>query len=165
MKQNSAVTPLDEIDLMILRELQVDSSVSNVELARRVSLSPPATHVRVKRLEQLGIIQRYVAVLDRERLGYDMLCFITVSLQLHQPQATERFQQMVLEMPEVLECHQVTGDYDYLLKVAIRNRDDLRRFLMDHLTPIEGVAQIHTRIVLNETKSTTVLPLNDEIQQ
>jgi DNA-binding Lrp family transcriptional regulator len=161
MKQYSAEVPLDEIDLMILRELQADSSVSNVELARRVNLSPPATHTRVKRLEQIGIIQRYVAVLDREQLGYDMLCFITVSLQLHQPQATKSFQHLVLEMPEVLECYQVTGDYDYILKVAIRNRDDLRRFLMDRLTPIEGVAQIHTRIVLNETKSTTVLPLGE----
>lgn len=161
MKQYSADVSLDEIDLMILRELQVDSSVSNVELARRVNLSPPATHTRVKRLEQIGIIRRYVAVLNREQLGYDMLCFITVSLQLHEPQVTERFQKSVLDMPEVLECHQVTGDYDYILKVAIRNREDLRRFLMDRLTPIEGVAQIHTRIVLNETKSTTVLPLEE----
>lgn len=161
MKQSSAESPPDEKDLMILRELQVDSSVSNVELARRVDLSPPATHTRVKRLEQIGIIQRYVAVLNREQLGYDMLCFITVSLQLHQPRATESFQSLVMEMPEVLECHQVTGDYDYLLKVAIRNRDELRRFLMDRLTPIEGVGQIHTRIVLNETKSTTVLPLDE----
>ncbi len=161
MKQYSADVSLDDIDLMILRELQADSSVSNVELARRVNLSPPATHTRVKRLEQIGIIRRYVAVLNREQLGYDMLCFITVSLQLHQPQATDRFQKAVQDMSEVLECHQVTGDYDYILKVAIRNREDLRRFLMDRLTPIEGVAQIHTRIVLNETKSTTVLPLDD----
>lgn len=159
MKQNSDDISLDELDIEILRHLQSDSSVSNVELARRVNLSPPATHARVKRLEQIGCIQRYVALLDREKLGYDMVCFITVSLQFHQIEATDHFRQVVAEMPEVLECFQVTGDYDYILKVAIRNRKDLQHFLMDRLTPITGIAQIHTRIVLNEIKSTTVLPL------
>lgn len=162
MKQPfSSDAALDSTDITILRELQADSNVSNVELARRVSLSPPATHNRVKRLEQLGLIQQYVAVLDRERLGYDLLCFITVSLQSHQTSTTGNFRQAVQQMPEVLECYQVTGDYDYILKVAIRNRDDLRRFLMDQLTAIEGVAQIYTRIALDDLKSTTALPLED----
>jgi len=160
VKQYSYEDDLDEVDLAILRELQADSSVSNVELARRVNLSPPATHTRVKRLEQLGYIRQYAALLHREKMGYDMLCFITVSLQIHQPEIVASFREAIGQMPEVLECHHVTGDYDYILKVATRNRQDLQRFLMDKLTPLPNIAHIHTRLVLTEVKSTTVLPLD-----
>ncbi|MDX1991827.1 MAG: Lrp/AsnC family transcriptional regulator [bacterium] len=160
MKEYSYTTELDEIDIAILRELQADGSLSNVELARRVNLSPPATHTRVKQLEQLGYIRSYAALLDREKMGYDMLCFITVSLQIHQPEVVASFREAITHMPEVLECHHVTGDYDYILKVATRNRSDLQRFLMDKLTPLENIAHIHTRLVLSEIKSTTALPLN-----
>lgn len=156
MKQYSE--DLDEQDLAILRALQAEN-LSNVELARRVSLSAPATHARVKRLETLGYIHRTVAVLDRERLGYDLLCFITVTLQMHKPVDVQKFRDTVLAAPEVLECHHVTGDYDYILKVALKGRQDLQRFLMDVLTPISAVARLHTRVVLDEVKSTTELPL------
>lgn len=150
---------LDEIDRNILRELQADSSVSNVELARRVDLSPPATHARVKRLEELGFIRQYAAILDYEQLGFDMICFIFVSLQMHQPTEVDDFRTAMLDLPQVLECHFITGAYDYIVKVAIRSRQDLQAFLMDHLTAIPAVAQIHTHIVLDEVKSTTALPL------
>ena len=159
MKQYSEA--LDEQDLLILRVLQQDSSISNVELARRVSLSPPATHARVRRLKELGFIRDTVALLDREKLGYDMLCFITVSLQMHKPEDVQRFHEMVMKMQEVLECFHVTGDSDYILKVAVRNRRHLQRFLMDKLTPNPCIARIHTRLVLNEIKATTVLPLDE----
>lgn len=158
MKQYSS--ELDGQDMVILRELQRDSSLSNVELARRVSLSPPATHTRVKRLEQLGYIQEYIARLDRDKLGYDMLCFITVSLQTHQPDDVQRFRTVVAEVPEVLECYHVTGDYDYILKIVVQSRAELQQFLMDKLTPIPGIARIHTRLVLTEIKATTALPLD-----
>jgi len=150
---------LDELDRAILNELQTDSSISNVELARRVSLSPPAVHARVKRLEQLGYIRHYVAVLDREKVGFDMLCFIQVSLQVHQTGQVENFRSTVAKMPEVLECHHVTGPFDYLLKVAICNRMDLQRFLMERLTPIPYIANIQTSLVLTEIKTTTALPI------
>lgn len=161
MKQYSS--DLDQQDVTILRELQQDSSISNVELARRVSLSPPATHARVRRLKELGYIREYVALLDREKLGYDMLCFINVSLQMHKPEDVQRFHETVMDMPEVLECYHVTGDSDYILKVAVLNRRHLQRFLMDRLTPNPCIARIHTRLVLDEIKATTVLPLEDEI--
>jgi len=112
-------------------------------------------------LEQLGYIRQYVALIDREKMGYDMLCFITVSLQIHQPEIVQQFREAITRMPEVLECHHVTGDYDYILKVAVRNRQDLQRFLMDVLTPVPNVAHIHTRLVLSEVKSTTELPLTE----
>lgn len=159
MKQYS--DELDAQDLTILRELQA-ANVSNVELARRVNLSAPATHARVKRLEQLGYIQSTRSLLDREKLGFDLLCFITVTLQMHKPDDVQKFRELVVDAPEVLECYHVAGDYDYILKVALRGRQDLQRFLMDVLTPIPAVARIHTRVVLDEVKFSTELPLKGE---
>ncbi len=157
MKEYSS---LDEKDIAILRELQLDSSMSNVELAQRVNLSPPAVHGRIKRLEQEGYIRSYTAQLDREKLDFDMLCFIQVRLQVHQIEAVTNFRECVAQLPEVLECYHMTGSIDYLLKVVIRNRRHLQRFLMESLTPIPGIARIETSIVLTEIKSTTALPLD-----
>lgn len=150
---------LDEVDKRMLRALQLDGRLSNVELARAVHLSPPATHARLRRLEKEGCIRQYAAVLDREKIGYDLLCFIHVSLQMHQLEQVENFREATRQMPEVLECHHITGEYDYLLKVALRNRKDLERFLVDRLTPIAGVGRIHTSLVLTEVKATMALPL------
>jgi Lrp/AsnC family transcriptional regulator, leucine-responsive regulatory protein len=152
---------IDAIDKAILEQLQNDSSLSNVELARRISLSPPAVHARIKRLEELGLIRQYVALLNREKAGYDMLCFIAVTLQLHQMEHINMFREAVHQMPEVLECHFMTGEFDYLLKVAVRSRKDLERFLIDRLTPIPGIARISTSVVLTEIKSTTALSLDE----
>jgi Lrp/AsnC family leucine-responsive transcriptional regulator len=149
----------DKLDQRILDELQKDARISNAELARRVNLSPPATLARVKRLEEKENIQRYVALLDRQRAGYDLLCFVRVSLQLHDLDQVTGFHEAVQKMPEVLECHHVTGDYDYLLKVVAHNTEDLENFLVNRLTPIPGVAQIHTSLVLREVKNSTILPL------
>ena len=150
---------LDEIDLRILGIMQREGRISNAELARQIDLSPPATLGRTKRLEEKGVIRSYAALLDSELVGFDMLCFVHVSLQLHQSQQVEGFERAVRVMPEVLECHHVTGEFDYLLKVAIRNRKDLERFAVERLTPVPGVARIHTSLVLSEVKATTALPL------
>ena len=159
MIKSSPDWTLDELDLKILQTLQTDGRISNVDLAHRVNLSPPAMHARLKRLEHEGYIRQYVALLDRERMGYDMICFINVSLQLHQPEQVDKFRQTIQNIPEVLECHHVTGEYDYLLKVVVRNRKDLERFVVKQLTPIHGVGRIHTSLALTEIKSTTILPL------
>ncbi|MCP3976100.1 MAG: Lrp/AsnC family transcriptional regulator [bacterium] len=157
--ESSVEAGLDETDKAILAMLQTDGRISNAEIARRVELSAPATHARVKRLEEAGVIRQYVTLLDRETMGYDMVCFINVSLQLHQFDAIERFKQLVLDMPEVLECHHVTGEFDYLLKAVFHNRDQLQRFVVDRLTPIPGMARINTSLVFTEIKATTELPL------
>ena len=150
---------LDELDQRILDELQSDARVANAELARRLNLSPPAVHARVKRLEERGILRGYVALLDREQLGFDMLCFIQISLQLHQVEQVSHFRATIQQIPEVLECHHVTGEYDYLLKIVVRNRQELERLIMEKLTPIPGVARIHTSLVFSEIKASTELPL------
>ncbi len=159
MIQYSQDEALDDIDKTILKQLQADGRVSNAELARRINLSPPAIHARIRQLEKRGYINQYAALLDRERSGYDMLCFVHMSLQVHQQENIDRVRTAINQMPEVLECYHVTGEFDYLLKVVIRNRKDLERFLMDRLTPISGVARFNTSLVLTEVKSTTVLPL------
>jgi DNA-binding Lrp family transcriptional regulator len=160
MIKNSQNLMLDDLDKALLRALQADGRLSNVELARKISLSPPATHTRLKRLEKDGYIRQYSAVVDREKAGYDLLCFIHISLQMHQVEQVDKFREATHHMPEVLECHHITGEYDYLLKVALKNRKDLERFVVDKITPIPGVARIHTSLVLAEVKSTTALPLD-----
>lgn len=162
MVRSSDFDDLNDVDRVILQALQTDGRASIVDLAKQVGLSTSATHTRIRRLEQEGYVERYVALLSRDKTGYDMLCFVNVSLQMHQPQQVEAFKAAVQEMPEVLECYHVTGEFDYLLKVAIRNRKDLERFVLHRLTPIPGVARIHTSLVLSEVKSTTALPLGTD---
>ncbi len=159
MVQSSLQVDIDETDKTILRLLQADGRVSNAEIARRVGLSAPATHARIRRLEEDGVIRRYATLLDRETIGYDMVCFINVSLQLHQFEAIERFKELVQDMPEVLECHHITGEFDYLLKAVFRNRDELQAFVVNKLTPIPGMARINTSLVLIEIKATQELPI------
>jgi DNA-binding Lrp family transcriptional regulator len=151
---------IDELDKLILAELQKDARISNTELARRVNLSPPATHTRVRRLEESGFVKRFVTLVNRQKAGYDMLCFVRVRLQLHDTEQVEGFHKAVQEMSEVLECHFVTGDHDYLLKIVAHNSEDLENFLVNKLTPIPGIAQIHTSLVLREVKNSTSIPLN-----
>lgn len=159
MLQSSGRVSLDETDKTILRLLQADGRVSNAEIARRVGLSAPATHARVRRLEETGVVRQYATLLDREAIGYDMVCFINVSLQLHQFEAIERFKELVQDMPEVLECYHITGAFDYLLKAVFRNRDELQEFVVNKLTPISGMARINTSLALIEIKATQQLPI------
>lgn len=150
---------LDDIDRAILRILQGHGRVSNADLARQVALSPPAVHARVRRLEEAGVIRRYVALLDHEALGFELLCLISISMERHRRKDIEQVRQAVLDMPEVLECHHVTGEFDYQLKVVVANRKELEQFVIDRLSTIPGIAHIRTSLVFSEIKSTTELPL------
>ena len=150
---------LDVIDRAILDVLQREGRISNADLARRVNLSPPATYTRVRRLEQEGYIAGYAARLDREKLGYGMVCYIHLSGQLHQREALDTLRAALIAMPEVLECAFVTGEFDFLLKVVLRNQKDLERFILHKLTPLPGVGKVNTSLVVAEIKSTTALPI------
>ena len=151
---------LDEIDRALLRILQTDARISNADLARQVNLSPPAVHARMRRLQEQGVIRGYVAVLDREALGYEMLCLISIRMERHQRPDIERVRVAVGQMPEVLECYHLTGEFDYQLKVVVHNRKELERFVVDRLTTIPGIAHIRTSLVFSEIKTTTELPLD-----
>lgn len=150
---------LDEIDRTLLRILQEDGRVSNAELARRVDLSATGLQKRVRRLEEAGIIIGYAAQVDREALGFDMLCFVQVTLQRHEPDAVDNFRRQVQVMPEVLECHHLTGEFDYLLKIIVRNRKHLEQFILQTLTPVRGMDKIRTSLVLSEIKPSAAVPI------
>lgn len=152
---------LDEKDRLLLEHLQDDARMTNTELARRVDLSAPGLQKRVRKLENAGVIEQYITLVNREALGYDMLCFVQVTLQRHEPEAIRNFRKVVLTMPEVMECFHITGEYDYLLKVIIRNREHLEAFLVDSLTPVPGMDKIRTSLVLREIKKTSRIPLDD----
>jgi DNA-binding Lrp family transcriptional regulator len=160
MQPISQYHELDDMDQSILRELQREARISNAELARRIHLSQPALHSRIRRLERRGFIRGYVALLDREMAGFDLMCFIHVRLQIHQFDQIATFRRIIGELPQVLECHHVTGEYDYLLKIAVRNRKELEQLVIHKLTPIPGVAHIQTSLVFTEIKATTELPLD-----
>lgn len=150
---------MDEKDRQLLKHLQGDARLTNTELARRVDLSPPGLQRRLRKLEDSGVIEQYVTLLDREAVGFDMLCFVQVTLLRHEPESIQRFKEIVQDMPEVLECHHITGEFDYLLKVIVRNREHLEKFLVEKLTPVPGMDKIRTSLVLREIKTTTDLPI------
>jgi Lrp/AsnC family leucine-responsive transcriptional regulator len=151
---------LDEKDRQLLKHLQGDARLTNTELARRVDLSPPGLQRRLRKLEDAGVIEQYVTLLDREAVGFDMLCFVQITLLRHEPESIQRFKIIVQDMPEVLECHHITGEFDYLLKVIVRNREHLEKFLVEKLTPVPGMDKIRTSLVLREIKATTNLPID-----
>ncbi|MDJ0839483.1 MAG: Lrp/AsnC family transcriptional regulator [Acidobacteriota bacterium] len=153
-----AEVELDDIDRAVLDLLQTNCRISNADISRRVHLSPPAVHARIRRLEESGLITRYVGLLDRERAGFDMMCFVHIGLQLHQADQVQAVRDAFTALPEVLECYHLTGEFDYLLKIVVRNRKELERFA-SKITPIPGVARIQTSLVLTDVKAVTKLPL------
>ncbi|MFK5927655.1 MAG: Lrp/AsnC family transcriptional regulator [Desulfuromusa sp.] len=150
---------LDGIDLAVLHEIQKDSRISNSELARRINLSQPAAHARLKRLKKLGVIKQYVSLLDHEKLGLEFICFFQARLQAHSAEVLTRFEEELCRFPEVLECHYLTGESDYLIKAIFRSQHELEQFLRSKLTTLPHVRQITTSLVLSEIKATTMLPL------
>lgn len=150
---------LDQQDIAILKELQRDASVSSTELAERVGLSQSPCWRRVNQLEEAGIIQRKVAVLARRKLGIEVLVFVHVKLASHGWQSLPKFKQKVVSFPEVLQCFLVMGDIDFILLVATRTIEEYNHFVQQKLAQIPGVQSIDSRIVSEETKNTTELPL------
>ena len=157
--RRSTARPLDATDYAILALLQEDSSRTDADLARHVDLSASGLKKRLRKLEARGVIQRRVTLLDRNAVDLGLLCFVQVFLSHHQPDGVRNFSDVVKEMPEVLECHFLTGEHDYLLKIVARDYRHLEHLLADELAAIPGVDRLLTSIVLNEVKRTTVLPL------
>lgn len=152
-------TGLDDLDLELLKRLQRDASASKADLARQLNLSQPAVHHRIKRLEERGYIRAYVALLDRQLLDLDLTCFVQISVQRHHRDHIVAFEQAVLAIPEVLDCHHMTGEFDFLLRVVVANRKALETLLVDRLSTLPGVAHLQTSVVLSEVKQITALPL------
>ena len=152
-----AAPHLDETDRKILRRLQENGAIQNQVLAEEVGLSPSPCHRRVKALEEAGIIERYVALVDGAAVGTSFLAFVEVRLERQAKAVAERFERAVIACPEVLECHFVTGEYDYVLKVAVRDLDEFHRFITEKITTIDGVANTRSVIPVKRIKSTTAV--------
>lgn len=150
---------LDTIDLRILRELQADASLSNVELARRVHLSPSPCLARVRALEARGLIRQYVALLDAQQLGLHLNVFISISLKQQTRAALQAFEERLCTREEVMECYLMTGDADYLIRVALPDMAALERFILEQLSPMAEVEKIRSSFALKQVRYKTALPL------
>ena len=150
---------LDPIDIRILNELQNDSSHSNVELAKRVHLSPSPCLMRVKALKDKGVIRNYVALADPKILGLGLNVFISISLKEQSKEALAQFEKRISEHDEVMECYLMTGDSDYLIRVAVADMGALEKFILEQLTPIPGIENIRSSFALKQVRYKTALPL------
>ncbi len=150
---------LDNTDLRILDQLQRDGALSNVELARRVHLSPSPCLARVKALEASGVIDRYVAIANATKLGLGLNVFISISLKSQNKESLAKFERRIAEHDEVMECYLMTGDSDYLIRVAVADIGALERFILEQLSPIPGLEKIRSSFALKQVRYKTALPL------
>lgn len=155
----SAMSKLDNIDRKILRMLQRDGRLQNVELAERVGLSPSPCLRRVKMLEEAGVIERYVAVLDASKIGVGLTLFARVWLRGQDSETVDQFVDEVKRLPQVVECHLMAGDCDFLLRIVAADVDAYRKFQVDHLTRIKAVQSVKTEIPMQKIKLTSELPI------
>jgi Lrp/AsnC family leucine-responsive transcriptional regulator len=150
---------MDETDRRLLRLLQRDGRISNVDLARQANLSQAATSERVRRLQRDGIIEGYSVRLNPARLERALLVFVEITLDRTSTTVFEDFAAAVRRTPEIMECHMVAGGFDYLIKVRVRDMVAYRRFLGESLVRLPGIRQTHTYTVMEEVKNTTDMPI------
>jgi Lrp/AsnC family transcriptional regulator, leucine-responsive regulatory protein len=151
---------LDAIDCRIVAALQADGRLSNLELAERVGLSPSPCLRRVKRLERDGYIEAYRAMLQRNRLGLGLTVFIGIKIDSHANARAETFQDAIVAMPEVVACHLVSGEADYLLEVVVPDLEHYQRFLVGKLLNLAIIREVRSNIAIQTLKAGAPLPLD-----
>ncbi|KER67881.1 Lrp/AsnC family transcriptional regulator [Burkholderia sp. Ac-20345] len=150
---------LDEIDRSILRKLQEDGRIQNVELAEAVGLSPSPCLRRVRILEESGVIERYVALLNAKKVGAGLTVFVRIWLTSQDAKTVNYFTTEIKKHPQIVECHLMAGDCDFLLRVVAADLDAYRQLQIDHLTRIKGVQSVKTEIPIQQIKLTSSLPI------
>ncbi len=150
---------IDELDKQILRVLQVDASVTHRQIAQTLRRSITTIHDRISRLKQEGIILRSVAVLDRKKIGKGLLTFSHVLLNQHTIEVLEQFEKAVKKFPEVLECFQMTGSFDFLLRISTRDMEEYHEFYRYKLAKLPNITTVNSYFALSETKSITAYPI------
>ncbi|WP_337268774.1 Lrp/AsnC family transcriptional regulator [Oryzifoliimicrobium ureilyticus] len=150
---------LDRIDKAILTLLQADGRIQNLDLANKIGLSPSPCLRRVKRLEDAGMIKRYVALVDAVKVGFGLTVFARISLVAQDAETVESFAQAMNALPQVTECHIMAGECDALLRVVATDLDGYRQFQMAHLTRKNGVQTVKTDIPMQTVKSSTQIPV------
>ncbi|WP_114792549.1 Lrp/AsnC family transcriptional regulator [Niabella yanshanensis] len=150
---------IDELDKQILRILQVDASVTHRQIAQTLRRSITTIHDRISRLKQEGVILRSVAVLDRKKIGKGLLTFSHVLLNQHTTEVLEQFEKAVKKFPEVLECFQMTGSFDFLLRISTRDMEEYHEFYRYKLAKLPNITTVNSYFALSETKSVTAYPI------
>ncbi|CAA0143613.1 Transcription regulator, AsnC family [Tenacibaculum maritimum] len=148
------IDDLDEVDKKILRILQHNSNITTKHLAAKVNLSSSPVFERVKKLEQLGVIKKYIAVLDAEKLDKGLIVFCSVTLKEHTKHIGNKFVKDIQLLPEITECYNISGDYDFLLKVRVKNMRDYQEFVLNRLGIIANIGSAHSTFVIGEIKNT-----------
>ena len=153
---------LDKKDILILSQLQKNAGITNAELATSVNLSPTPCFNRVKRLEEMGILNGKVSLVSASKLGLNVNVFIHIRLEKQDEEALEVFESAIDECPEVMECYLMTGDEDYLLRVLLPDIPALQQLILTRLTKIPGVSSIRSSFALKQVRYKTALPLAKE---
>src|SRR5215472_16270481 len=151
---------LDTIDQKIIAALQANGRLTNVELAERIGLSPSPCLRRVKRLERQGYIDSYRTVLQRGRVGLGLTVFIGVKIEGHANDRAESFEEAIIAMPEVVACHLVAGDVDYLLEVVVPDLEHFQRYLVNKLLNLSIVREVRSNVAIQALKAGAPLPLD-----
>lgn len=150
---------MDATDKKILMELQQNSKQNTKEIANKVGLSVTPTYERVKKLEQKGYVKAYVALLNRNSIGKQIIAYCQVTLLQHQKLLIDTFKDTILVFTEVMECHHVSGNFDFLLKIAVDDMNHFQQFINEKLSVVEGISNIHSSFVVNSYKESTVFYL------
>ena len=153
------MTLLDLIDKQLVNLLQLNSKANIKEIALKIGLTQTPTYERIKRLEKSGIIKKYVAVLDKEKVGFTIEVFCQVTLLVHSKELIFKFENAINKMPEVIECFHVAGNYDYLLKVIVKDMKSYQLFLKNKLSVLDSVGNVQSTFVMSSTKDTAILKL------
>jgi Lrp/AsnC family leucine-responsive transcriptional regulator len=150
---------MDRIDRRILMELQENAKQNTKEIAIKIGLSVTPTYERIKKLEQQQIIKSYVVLLDRTKIGKEVVAYCQVTLLKHQKELINNFKNETLSFPEIMECHHVSGNFDFLLKIVTGNISDFYQFINEKLSVIDGISTIHSSFVMQSIKNTTAFNL------
>lgn len=150
---------LDEIDYKILETLQENSNLTNKELAASIHLSPTPTFERVKRLEREGFIKKYVAVLDAEKIECGFIAFCFLKMKQHSYENGMKIMEAVQSIPEIAECHNISGDYDFLMKIHTKDMKSYQKFILRILGDLDCIGSVNSSFVLGEVKNSHSLPM------
>lgn len=153
------MSKFDHIDRKVLEILQDNAKITNAQLSKEIGLSPAPTLERVKKLETIGVIQSYHAQLNREKIGLGVTTFVQITLTGHKKMVTDSFVSQINEIPEVIECHHITGNCDFLLKIISKDIASYQKLMLEQINEIEEVASTQTMVILSTFKESKVLPI------
>ncbi len=150
---------MDTKDKAILELLQDNSRITNKEIADKTDLTITPVHERIKRLEKSGVIQKYVALLDHEQLNLSLIAFTSISLKEHSKEFIKKFEQDITKIDSVVECFHIAGQFDYLLKIMIKDMKAYQSVVIDQLASMQNIANVNSSFVMTEVKRSTKVPI------